>query len=290
MDKSTVWLASEQDLVKLGLTERGDIICIKSYCVPSNMEEQKDELLTVISNTGKERVNKKSRQSKAVSIGWMHFNCIKERYVRVNQNKGGGMRRFTFSSNTSEEHILSKAKETFFNKKKTSYGNEEDSKFFLGNFQGKVMDTKEFILQDYITSNKLTKTRLFLYVYSKPKSNLELINDMIQDDADFTDDLDYIFPSVSNIAFLSATSASLETNSNTINLHESSSAEGNLKNAGKVYDASNENEEHFEERRVLPTFENATSHSAFVPAPSSTFLSSVAMSNELQSFTEDLPC
>ena len=113
---------------------------------------------------------------------------------------------------------------------------------------------------------------------------------MIQDDADFTDDLDDIFPSVSNIAFSSATFASLETNSSTINLHESSLAEGNLKNAGKVYDASNENEEHFEERRVLPTFENATSHSAFVPAPSSTFLSSVAMSNELQSFTEDLPC
>ena len=284
MDKSAVWSASEQDLVKLGLTERGDIICIKSYCVPSNMEEQKDELLTVISNTGKERVNKKSRQSKAVSIGWMHFNCMKERYVRVNQNKGGGVRRFTFSSNASGEHILSKAKETFFNKKKTLYGNEEDLKFFLGNFQGKVIDTKEFILQDYITSNKLTKTRLFLL--SKPKSKLELINDMIQDDVDFTDDLDDIFPSVSNIAFSSATSASLETNSNTINLHESSPAEGNLKNAGKVYDASNENEEHFEERRVLPTFENATSHSAFVPAPSSTFLSSVAVSNELQSFTE----
>ena len=203
MDKSAVWSASEQDLVKLGLTERGDIICIKSYCVPSNMEEQKDELLTVISNTGKERVNKKSRQSKAVSIGWMHFNCMKERYVRVNENKGGGMRRFTFSSNASGEHILSKAKETFFNKKKTLYGNEEDLKFFLGNFQGKVIDTKEFILQDYITSNKLTKTRLFLL--SKPKSKLELINDMIQDDVDFADDLDDIFPSVSNITFSSAT-------------------------------------------------------------------------------------
>ena len=90
MDKSAVWSASEQDLVKLGLTERCDIICIKSCCVPSNIEEQKDELPTVISNTGKERVNKKSRQSKAVSIGWMHFNCMKERYVRVNENKAGG--------------------------------------------------------------------------------------------------------------------------------------------------------------------------------------------------------
>ena len=79
------------------------------------------------------------------------------------------------------------------------YRNEEDLKVFLGNFQGKVIDTEEFILQDYITSNKLTKTRLFLL--SKPKSKLELINDMIQDDADFTDDLDDIFPSVSNIAF-----------------------------------------------------------------------------------------
>ena len=253
MDKSAVWSASEQDLVKLGLTERGDIICLKSYCLPSNTEKQKDELLTVVWNTGKYRVNKKSRQSKVISIGWMHFNCMKERYVRVNENKGGGVWRFTFSSNASGEHILLKAKGNFFNKKKTLYGNEEDLKFFVGNFQGKVIDTKEFILQDYITSIKLTKTRLFLL--SKTKSKLELINDMIQDDADFADDLDDIFPSVSNIALSSATSASLETNSNTINLYESSPAEGNLKNAGKVYDVSNESKEHFEERRVLPTFE-----------------------------------
>ena len=92
MDKSAVWSASKQDLVKLGLTERGDIICIKSYCVPSNLEEQEDELLTVISNTGKERVNRKSRQSKAVSISWMYFNCMKERCVRVNENEEGGVR------------------------------------------------------------------------------------------------------------------------------------------------------------------------------------------------------
>ena len=109
---------------------------------------------------------------------------------------------------------------------------------------------------------------------------------MIEDDVDFVDDLDDIFPSVSNIAFSSATSASLETNSKTINMYESSPAEGNLNNAGKVCDTSNENEEHSKERRVLPTFENATSHLVFVLSTSFTILSSVAVSNELQSFTE----
>ena len=157
-------------------------------------------------------------------------------------------------------------------------------KFFLGDFQGKVIDTKEFILQDCITSNKLTKTCLF--PLSKPKSKLKLINAMIQDDVAFVDDLDDIFPSVSNIAFSSATSASLETNSNMINLSESSLAAGNLNNTDKVYDASNKNEVQFEERRVLPTFENATSHSAIVPSPASAILSSAAVSDELQSFTE----
>ena len=101
--------------------------------------------------------------------------------------------------NASGEYILSKAKETFFNKKNTLHGNEEGLKFFLGNFQGKVIDTKEFILPDYITSNKLTKTPMLLL--SKSKSKLELINDMIQDDVDFADDLDDIFPSVNSIAF-----------------------------------------------------------------------------------------
>ena len=83
------------------------------------------------------------------------------------------------------------------------YGHKENFKFFLGNFQGQVIYTKEFLLQDYITSNKLTKTLLFLL--SKLKIKLELINDMIQDDVDFADDLDDIFPSVSNITFSSAT-------------------------------------------------------------------------------------
>ena len=140
------------------------------------------------------------------------------------------------------------------------YGNEEDWRGFLGNFQGKVVDTKEFILQDYIISNKLTKSILFLP--SKPRSNLELINDMVQDNIDFADGLDEIFPSVSNIAFSSPTSLSRQANSNKlyqlINLYQSSPADDNLNNADKVYDASNKNEERFKERRVLPTFENAT--------------------------------
>ena len=89
MDKSAVWSASERDLVKLGLTERGDIIYIKSYCVTSNIEEQKDELLTVISNTGKERVNKKSRLSKAASIGRMHFNCMRGMFVLMRTKEEG---------------------------------------------------------------------------------------------------------------------------------------------------------------------------------------------------------
>ena len=45
---------------------------------------------------------------------------------------------------------------------------------------------------------------------------------MTQRDLAFADDFDDIFPSVSNIAFSSATFASLETNNNTINLYESS--------------------------------------------------------------------
>ena len=82
------------------------------------MEEQKDELLTVISNTGKERVNKKSRQPKVVSIGRMHFNCMKERYVHVNENKGGEVRQFKFSSNASGEYIIKRQKRPFLIRKR----------------------------------------------------------------------------------------------------------------------------------------------------------------------------
>ena len=44
---------------------------------------------------------------------------------------------------------ISKAKEIFFNKKKTFYGNEEDLKLFFGNFRGEfpnVPNGERFIL------------------------------------------------------------------------------------------------------------------------------------------------
>ena len=114
MDISAVWSASEQDLIRLGLSEIRDMICVKSFCAPANLEEQKAALVDKISNVGRERIGKRSRRSKSVSVGWMHNDSVKKKYVLVTEAKGGGVGKCIFLNETSEEEIFSKAKEIFF--------------------------------------------------------------------------------------------------------------------------------------------------------------------------------
>ena len=167
MNRLAVWSASEQDLIRLGLSERGDMICVKSFCVPANLKKQKAALVDKISNVGRERTAKRSRRSKSVSVGWMHYDSVKKKYVHVTEAKGGGVRQCIFQNETSGEEILSKANEIFFGNKRTLHGTGDDLTFSLGNFKGEVIDDTLFTLWNYITSNKLSKTRLYLMFENK---------------------------------------------------------------------------------------------------------------------------
>ena len=162
MDISTVWSASEQDLIRLGLSERGDMICVKSFCAPANLEEQKAAFVDKISNVGRERIGKRSRSSKSVSVGWMHNDSVKKKYVLVTEAKGGGVGKGIYLNETSEEEIFSKAKEIFFCNKRTSHGTEGNLAFSLGNLKREVIYDALFTLQNFVTSNKLSETRLYL--------------------------------------------------------------------------------------------------------------------------------
>ena len=113
MDRSAVSSASEQDLVRLGLSERGDMICVKSFCAPANLEKQKAALVDKISSVRREGIAKRSRRSKSVSTGWMHYGSVKKKYVHVTEAKGGGVRQCIFQNETPEEEILFKAKDIF---------------------------------------------------------------------------------------------------------------------------------------------------------------------------------
>ena len=89
MDRSAVSSASEQDLVRLGLSERGDMICVKSFCAPANLEKQKAALVDKISSVRREGI------------------------VHVTEAKGGGVQQCIFQNETPEEEILFKAKDIF---------------------------------------------------------------------------------------------------------------------------------------------------------------------------------
>ena len=48
MDEEAVWAAEEKQLESLGLVERGHIICLKSFCVPSDLKDTKAELANTV--------------------------------------------------------------------------------------------------------------------------------------------------------------------------------------------------------------------------------------------------
>ena len=97
----------------------------------------------------------------------MHYDSVKKKYVHVTEAKGGGVRQCIFQNETSGEEILWKAKEIFFGNKRTLHRTEDDLTFSLGNFKGEVIDDTLFSLENYITSNKLSKTRLYLMSENK---------------------------------------------------------------------------------------------------------------------------
>ena len=190
------------------------MICVKLFCAPANLEEQKAALVDKISNVGRERIAKRSRRSESVSVGWMH-DSVEKKYVRVTEAKGGGGRQCIFLNETSGEEILSKAKETFFSNKRTLHGTEDNLAFSLGNFKGEVIDDILLTLQNYITSNKLSKTRLYLMSKNKleqihQKGRSQLIKDVMTSESDFGEDFDDIFPPI----FPSDFSSNLESTSN----------------------------------------------------------------------------
>jgi len=99
MDKQTVCYSSDADLQKMGLSERGHIVCLKTFCMiqdPNRNEEdqeersvRKQELASFVKQSSKERVSSKSGgatkkaalnrlQMKSVQLGWMHYDDSKK--------------------------------------------------------------------------------------------------------------------------------------------------------------------------------------------------------------------
>ena len=117
MDKEAVWSVSENELHKLGLTERGHIICLRKFCMPSaattdtdikkelaaavkqeqvrirSLQKKKKKKLSALSSNIKETTR---LEKKIVSLGWMNYGKEKNDFVANRESTGGGTRTVAF--------------------------------------------------------------------------------------------------------------------------------------------------------------------------------------------------
>lgn len=195
MDKEACWKASDQDFINLGLTLRGDMINLKSFCMPeaADSSTKRLRLAQSVKQAGKDRTQSnpsKKMELKMVYLGWFHYDDSKRKYTNVRSNKGGGSRKERFSINADGESILKVLKEMFFPQGKSSFGNLADMRVHLAGSKQEEISTDGFQLQKYISENHFTKT--YLYLMSRRKSNTSIMLDSVfnnflpgSDDEDF---------------------------------------------------------------------------------------------------------
>lgn len=184
--------ATDEELRSLGLRKRGDLIRLRRFCVEKIQESEnkeklnkKKELLEKIleNNKSKRRMetssslpHKRSRGkapegsgTKKVQLGWLHYSEKQKRYVAVRQNKGGGTRDISLSTDATADSIIEFGKELFFPSGISSFGSIDIMEFKLANYKEDIVSNVivggsafPFTLQRYLNATKLPRARLYL--------------------------------------------------------------------------------------------------------------------------------
>ena len=150
--------ATDEDLLALGITKRGDLICLRRFCMEKiqkseskeRLKEKKGLLEKVLERSKSKRrfeassglPHKKSRGkapgasgTKKVHIGWLHYSDHQKRYISVRQNKGGGTRDVHVSPTATADIIIETGKELFFPDGVSTFGKAEFMEFALANYR-----------------------------------------------------------------------------------------------------------------------------------------------------------
>lgn len=182
MDPEAVIQASESDLKFLGLEKMGDILAVKTFadkCITQDDKDKKrsemkrDLLRLCLSEHGKRKKvapsksvsvkgDVKLEKTRSISVGWMHFCQAKQRYISVRLARGGGSRNLAVPLSSTVSDLKKKMKTLFFPDGRSTYGEEDDMLFNLGNFKGEIICDHFFTLAKYIQENQLSKVRLYL--------------------------------------------------------------------------------------------------------------------------------
>ena len=184
--------ATDEDLLALGITKRGDLICLRRFCMEKiqkseskeRLKEKKGLLEKVLERSKSKRrfeassglPHKKSRGkapggsgTKKVQIGWLHYSDKQKRYISVRQYKGGGTRDVHVSPTATADIIIETGKELFFPDGVSTFGKAEFMEFALANYREDTASdvvvggaSLPFTLQRYMNATKLPKARLYL--------------------------------------------------------------------------------------------------------------------------------
>ena len=182
-----MWSASEVDPNGLGLTKKGVVLTLKSFCIPRNngASGKSANLSTVAERIPRKKRKLRRLDMKSVSVGWKVSNKDSGKYKYIRAEKGGVARNVHLNSNSTASDIITKMTELFDLNGKSRFGRQTEFSFCLGNFRGQIIEESSpepFVLSNYIRVNMLSKTRF--YLRAKKKSRLRIMTDIAQSSLD----------------------------------------------------------------------------------------------------------
>ena len=115
MDNEAVLKCEDKDLRRLGLKEKGQMICLRAFCTPQEESQNaKKTLVLYVKEAGKQRVLKTIRDEKYVTLCWKHFDAKRSHYISVRTSRSGGNRQLTLHNEANYNDILTVMTDLFF--------------------------------------------------------------------------------------------------------------------------------------------------------------------------------
>ena len=143
--------ASDDDLFKLGLRAKGDILALRGYCSRMNVINKVSDsssrnklLIECIKSNG--RIGEKAEKDKyrLCYSGFMMYDRKNRRYSQLRATNGGGTREMKFKMTATQKEIIDFAKSKFFVYGRNSKHGQISSfsSFQLGNSSGEPIPSK----------------------------------------------------------------------------------------------------------------------------------------------------
>ena len=109
MDVKAILASSRQDLMQLGLIEKGHIICLKAFAMRSGVDGAKKETLAEAIKKSTYERTKKVKRTKMIQVGWKHSNRGHS-FNQVKKQCGGGVREISLNFTVTLNAVKEEAK------------------------------------------------------------------------------------------------------------------------------------------------------------------------------------